>query len=299
MKLAFLISVQKDARHLRDLVASLPVGADYYIHVDRHRDLQHFERLVKGENIHFLTQRVRVIPGSLNEVAVQVALIRAALAGDADYLVAIDGLDYPLWSNARIEEFFSDAGGRQFIRGIAMPGQGRAAYKYTDFQLLNDHLWQHGSFKNSVRSLARRVLTGGHVFKTLRIHCPEKTYTLYKGSTSWAITREAGQLILREWDENKHLKVYFSTSYRPVETFIPTVVFNSPFASQSLLVKGKLTDANQLMPLTYVGHMHSPKILTETDLAAVRDSRKMFARQIVSDYSDGLKSMIDAKRNPA
>ena len=42
-----------------------------------------------------------------------------------------------------------------------------------------------------------------------------------------------------------------------------------------------------------------PKILTETDLAAVRDSRKMFARQIVSDYSDGLKSMIDAKRNPA
>lgn len=120
MKLAFLISVQKDARHLRDLVASLPVGADYYIHVDRHRDLQHFERLVKGENIHFLTQRVRVIPGSLNEVAVQVALIRAALAGDADYLVAIDGLDYPLWSNARIEEFFSDADGRQFIRGIAM-----------------------------------------------------------------------------------------------------------------------------------------------------------------------------------
>ena len=84
-----------------------------------------------------------------------------------------------------------------------------------------------------------------------------------------------------------------------METFIPTVVFNSPFASQSLLVKGKLTDTNQLMPLTYVGHTHSPKILTETDLAAVRDSRKMFARQIVSDYSDGLKSMIDAKRNPA
>ena len=109
MKLAFLISVYKDARHLRDLVASLPAGADYYIHVDRHRDLQHFDRLVKGENVHFLTQRVRVIPGSLNEVEVQVSLIRAALAGDADYLVLLDGSDYPLWSNARIEEFFSDA----------------------------------------------------------------------------------------------------------------------------------------------------------------------------------------------
>ena len=74
-----------------------------------------------------------------------------------------------------------------------------------------------------------------------------------------------------------------------METFIPTVVFNSPFASQSLLIKGELSDANTLMPLTYVGHAHSPKVLIETDLAAVRDSRKMFARQIVSDYSDGLK----------
>lgn len=297
MKLAFLINVQKDARHLRDLVASLPGDAQYYIHVDRHRDVQHFQQELEGENIHFLTQRVRVIPYSLNEVEVQVALIKEALESNADYLVAIDGLDYPLWSNERIIEFISDAKDRQFLSGIAMPGQGHAAYRYTDFQLFNDHIWRCGTLKSGVRTLARRVLTGSHVHKTLRIHCPEKTYTLFKGSTSWAITPDLGRLIVEQWEGNGHLKTYFSTSYRPIETFIPTVAFNSDFASQCGLVKGKWNSEEAFMPLTYVGRGHSPKILTEDDLAVLRDSRKMFARQVVSGYSDGLKSMIDAKRN--
>lgn len=296
MKLAFLINVQKDARHLRDLVSSLPADADYYIHVDSSRDLQHFMRQLQGGNIHFLTHRVRTIAGSLNEVRVQVRLIREALFSGADYLVAIDGLDYPLWGNGRIKEFFAGLDGRQLLAGVPMPGMGRTAYKYTDFQLFNDHAWASGSFKGKVRKLARQLLSGSHIHKTLRVHCPLKTYTLYKGGTSWAITREMGNLIVREWDENNRLKNYFSTSYRPVETFVPTVALNSSFASQCALVNGKDYDKESLMPLTYLGGRRSSKVLTEDDFQAALDSGKMFARQVVSDYSDGLKSMIDAKR---
>ena len=51
------------------------------------------------------------------------------------------------------------------------------------------------------------------------------------------------------------------------------------------------------MPLTYLnGRRRSSRILTEDDFQAVCDSDKMFVRQVVSDYSDGLKSMIDARR---
>lgn len=297
MKLAFLINVQKDACHLRDLVSSLPADAEYYIHVDGSRDILRFMHQVQGINVHFLTRRVRTVVGGLSEVNAQVRLIREALSCGADYLVAIGGLDYPVWSNDRIKEYFTGLGGRQVVAGVAMPGMGSMAYKYTDFQLFNDHLWESGSFKGKVRRLARLVLSGSHIHKTLRVHCPLKTYTLYKGGTSWAITREMGNLIVREWDENEHLKTYFSTSYRPLETFVPTVALNSSLASRCVLVDGEDYDEESLMPLTHFNGRRSPRILTEDDFQAVCDSGKMFARQVVSGYSDGLKSMIDAKRN--
>lgn len=296
MKLAFLINVQKDACHLRDLISSLPADAEYYIHVDGSRDILRFMRQVHGVNVHFITRRVRTVVGGLSEVSVQVRLIREALSCGADYLVAIGGLDYPLWSNNRIKEFFSGLGGKQVISAVALPGMGSRAYEYTDFQLFNDHMWESGSFKGKVRKLARLVLSGSHIHKTLRIHCPQKTYTLYKGGTSWAITRQMGNLIVREWDENDHLKTYFSTSYRPVETFVPTVALNSSLASQCVLVKGEDYDEESLMPLTYFNGRRSSKVLTEDDFQTVCDSDKMFARQVVSDYSDGLKSMMDARR---
>ncbi len=297
MKLAFLINVQKDACHLRDLVSSLPADAEYYIHVDSCRAQQHFMRQVSGDNVHFLNHRVKTVAGSLNEVRVQVRLIREALSCGADYLVTIDGLDYPVWSNDRINDYFAGLGGKEMLSAVAMPGMGRMAYKYTDFQLFNDHAWPSSSFKGKARKLARLLLSGSHIHKTLRIHCPLKTYTLYKGGTSWAITREMANLIVREWDENEHLRTYFSTSYRPLETFVPTVALNSSLASRCELVEGSDYDEASLMPLTYLSGRRSSRILTEDDFQAVCDDDKMFARQVVSGYSDGLKSMIDARRN--
>lgn len=296
MKLAFLISAQKDARHLRDLVDSLPQDATFYIHIDRNRSLQHFKKLIDRSNVSFISHRVSTIPGTLNEVEVQVALIRAALeGGDVDRIVSIDGLDYPLWDNASISDFFANAGDKEIVQGIAMTGQGVAAYKYCDFQLLADHRWRGGTWKNRARSLARRVLSGSHVHKTLRIHCDDKVYTLFKGGTSWAITPQLAQKILDEWDNNAHLKTYFSTSYRPVETFIPTIAFNSDFAPHCILTKGRYDEKNSLQPLTFTSGK-TAKILTEDDFAAAKSSGKMFCRQVVTGYSDGLKSLIDANR---
>lgn len=77
---------------------------------------------------------------------------------------------------------------------------------------------------------------------------------------------------------------------------MPTVALNSSLASQCVLVKGEDYDEESLMPLTYFNGRRSSKVLTEDDFQTVCDSDKMFARQVVSDYSDGLKSMMDARR---
>lgn len=297
MKIAFLISTNKDARHLRDLIDSLPTDADYYIHVDAKRDLLHFENMVRRQNVTFLRNRVSVVAGSLSEVQVQVELLRKALdAGNYDYLVHICGSDYPLWGNSRIDNFFANANGRQIISGIAMIGQGKAAYPYCDFQPLGNHAWRGGSLKARARVALRKALSQANIHKTLRIHCPLKTYTLYKGASSWAITPELAYQVVSEWDDNRQLREYFSTSLRPVETFAPTVALNSEFASSCTIVKGRYKGADTLSPLTYIDGGAEPKVLTEVDFTSIKNEDKMFCRKVVTDYSDGLKSMIDAYR---
>ena len=49
-------------------------------------------------------------------------------------------------------------------------------------------------------------------------------------------------------------------------------------------------------PLTFIDGYPNAKILTEDDLAEVKCSGKMFCRKMVSKYSDGLRSLIDAER---
>lgn len=298
MKIAFLISTSKDARHLRDLVDSLPAAADYYIHVDAKRDLLPFENPVRRQNVTFIRDRVSIVPGSISEVQAQVELLRKALAaGGYDYLVYLGGLDYPLWSNDRITGFLANANGKEIISGIALAGQGRAAYPYTDFHPLSNHSWRKGSFKDKARGAFRNLLNLASIHKTLSIHCTGKTYRLYKGGTSWAVTPEVGYQIVSEWDDNKRLVDYFRTSYRPIETFAPTVALNSEFASRCTVVKGHYKGMDALSPLTYIDGSPIEKVLTEVDFNAVKDEDKMFCRQVVTGYSDGLKSMIDADRN--
>ena len=126
MKLAFLISTGRDARHLNHLINSLPDDATYYVLVDSKRSLLHFKRSLFRQNVNFISHRVSVVDGSIGEVEAQVELLRAALTDGADYMVFLSGQDYPLWKNSRIIDFFSHADGHEFITGIAMSKPLRA-----------------------------------------------------------------------------------------------------------------------------------------------------------------------------
>lgn len=61
MKLAFLISTDKDAHQLRNLIYSLPDDAVFFIHIDSKRDLQHFKQDLLRENITFINHRVNLV----------------------------------------------------------------------------------------------------------------------------------------------------------------------------------------------------------------------------------------------
>ncbi len=297
MKLAFLISAHTDAEHLNRLIKSLPQTAHFFVHIDSKSDIRPFTSMIAQENIHFLTHRVNVVWGSINEVEYQVELLRAALSTDQfDYMISMSGLDYPIMGNKEMMQFFEEAQGRIFLQGIAMDQQGEAAQLYRQLRPLSSMPWKNGSLGSKLKVALRESLSKLGVQKTLVIHCPRKHYRLYKGAAWWAITPDLAGAVVGEWDHNEHLKGYFKTSFCPAETFFQTVAFNSEYASRCMLSTGKYTTLSALTPLTYIHYHPVIKVLDETDYDTLLQSGKLFCRKTVSGTSDILLDKLDAYR---
>ncbi len=296
MKLAFLISAHTDPEHLKRLIDSLPENSEFVIHIDQKSDISQFTRIIEGDHIHFLKHRVNVVWGSINEVEYQMELIREALLTDADYFITLSGMDYPVWSNEKMLSFFENADGKNYLQGICMTHQGKAADQYRSLRCFSSKPWKNGSMKSKMRVGLRKVISGLGIYKTLTIHTAEKEYNLYKGAAWWAIQPNLAQHILKQWDENEELKGYFKTSFCPAETFIQTVAFNSKYASSCILAEGKYQSLTALTPLTYIHYDPVIKIMEEEDYEKVIASGKMFCRKVISGKSEKFMDLIDNKR---
>ena len=289
MTLAFLISAR--------LVKSLPEDAGFFIHVDLKTDLTPFLPLAEDPRVHLLRRRINVVWGSIRQVEYQMELIREALStGPFHRLIAISGLDYPLWSNARIVEFFSHLGDRELLQGIRMTHQGTAAANYRRYRWLNAHPWKPGTMANQLRVALQWLIYGAGFRKPLSFRSQGVEYHLHKGASWWGISGELAAYVLHEWDTNKRLVNYFSTAFCPDETFIQTVAFNSRFASRCLLQEGRYTSLAALTPLTYIDYDPVIKVLTEEDWPVLQQSGKMFCRKTMTGTSDALLDRIDRER---
>lgn len=297
MTLAFLISAHTDPVHLARLVKSLPEDAAFFIHVDLKTDLTPFLPLAEDPRVHLLHRRINVVWGSIRQVEYQMELIREALStGSFHHLIAISGLDYPLWSNTRIVEFFSHLGDRELLQGIRMTHQGTAAANYRRYRWLNAHPWKPGTMANQLRVALQWLIYGAGFRKPLSFRSQGVEYHLHKGASWWGISGELAAYVLHEWDTNKRLVNYFSTAFCPDETFIQTVAFNSRFASRCLLQEGRYTSLAALTPLTYIDYDPVIKVLTEEDWPVLQQSGKMFCRKAMTGTSDALLDRIDRER---
>lgn len=297
MKLAFLISAHTSPANLARLVNSLPEGSEFFIHIDAKSDIKQFTECLSAPNVHYISQRFNVAWGSFIEVEYQMALIREAISYCRfDYLVTLSGLDYPLWSNERITEFFANANGKNFIQGIRMTSSDPASQVYRDFRFFSNRHWQGGSVGSMFRVALRKAVSAAGIHKSLTIHTDSKEYKLYKGAAWWAITFDLALHTLKEFNINRRLTDYFRTSFCPAETFVQTVAFNSRFANSCMLAEGNYQSLAALTPLTYIYYNPTIKILTEEDYDTLKASDKMFCRKTIIGTSDALMDMIDADR---
>ena len=248
MTLAFLISAHTDPVHLARLVKSLPEDAAFFIHVDLKTDLTPFLPLAEDPRVHLLRRRINVVWGSIRQVEYQMELIREALStGPFHHLIAISGLDYPLWSNTRIVEFFSHLGDRELLQGICMTHQGTAAANYRRYRWLNAHPWKPGTMANQLRVALQWLIYGAGFRKPLSFRSQGVEYHLHKGASWWGISGELAAYVLHEWDTNKRLVNYCLLPRRNLYSdrrLQQSVCLSLPVARRPLHLSGSLDTAH-------------------------------------------------------
>ena len=299
MKIAFLISAHTDAPQLHRLIKALPDESEFFVHIDKKADITPFKQLMGNDNrVHFIEHRVDVVWGSLNEVEYQMELVRAALNAPQhfDRLITLSGMDYPLWSKEEIRNFFTDNPDKEFLCGLDMTTQTKAARLYREYRFLAMRHWKNGSIGSKFRVAIRKAVSVIGIRKPLSFHANSVRYRLYKGAAWWAISQDLATHILHEWDHNQEMKSYFSTSFCPAETFVQTVTFNSSeWKGRCIELKGEWPGLQALTPLTYIYYHPVIKIMEEEDYDKLMQSGKMFARKFVSGKSDELIHMISRR----
>lgn len=300
IKIAYLLSVHDDSCHLFKLIEALQPDADFFVHVDAKVDSSRFAACRKWKNVHFIEERYDICWGEISQVHYQAALLRAALHSGKtfDRLVTLSGLDYPVWSNARIQKFLADSPNTEYICGIDMTQQRQEIQRlYRMYRPFPGLKWLGTHLRVFIRTRSRKLLYLFGIRKPLTINIQGCfSYRLYKGSSWWCITPPLARYLLDTFEAHPEIESYFKTSFGPDETLWQTLVFNSPYAHKACLVKGDYTSLADLTPLHYIYYSPVIKVLTNEDLPAILESGRMFCRKTCTGASDSLMEKIDTLR---
>ena len=303
MKIAYLISTFTDPQHLSRLIKALD-GADvhFFIHVDAKVDIRPFDELTKGDNVHYLSDRVNVYWGTYSQVEFQMRMIQAALDLSVrfDRLFMLSGQDYPLWSNGQIRDYLSQCGEHELISGICLDTEEVEESKkriYRLFRPQTDIRWLSAKANDWLSKALRKFCKLTGMRKKLWMEVDGKQWHLFKGSDYFCLSHDLAAYVVRTWQEQPAIHQYFKTSFAPSETCIPTIVFNNPtYAALADLHTGDYTTLKALTLLHYIDYVPVIRIWNDADFDELVNSGKMFARKFTTADSTPLLDRIDRFR---
>lgn len=299
MKFAFLLLAHEDPENLRRLVHALDdPHFDFYVHVDAKKDIAEFgfdSYALRHSPLTVLEKRISTYWGDMTLVDAMLALYRRAYeTGEYDRYITLSGLDYPLKSNEEILKALGDQN-REYI-------SARTLGKDLAFKIQGIYIWKHIFLARVARHLLGHYGVVMHPQK-LRIHKNDRTkYPVWFSSQWHALSGEFVAYMLKTLEENPSIRRFFRYSYAPDELLIPTILFNSSFASRA--IPGDFPenqDFEELFrTLPAVHHLRREKsnvvVFREEDYNELMNSGKLFCRKVRTGPSDGLLDRIDRNR---
>lgn len=290
--IAYLLLVHANPEHLQRLIARLRSDhARFYIHIDKKADPRPFAHL-RAPDVALVEAPVAVHWGDFSQVEAITLLMRAALAGGRfDRLVLLSGADYPVLPTADIEAFFAAHPADEFINMVAMPSAaaGKPLTRLTTYKVRPTLSAPH--------SIALRLLLKTGVMRRQRdLGRALGDLTPYGGSTWWALTADACRYVLDFMGRRPDLVRYFKGTEYADETFLHTILGNSPFRAR---VKRNLTytdwSAGGASPANIgAAHLAFFESTTRFGDGAYGDGPIIFARKF-GDGDGALLQELDAR----
>ena len=279
MIVAYLILAHDQPGRLERLVGRLPPDSPILIHFDRRGRAEDWARVqafaARVPNV-VLTARHRCQWGNYGIIAATLELIRGLVRSGQpfDYAMLLSGADYPIKSNARIAKYLGQHDGDEFIESFSLSAPNRWTQDEglygTPGKVLRRHLW----FRSRVYRLPgrpRRLPLG---------------MTPFGGAQWWCLTSGAIRHIVRFTHDHPEVERFFRWSFIPDESFIQTVVSNSPFADRITGDDLRLAIWNRPDP-------PYPAVLKAADLSALLGSHKLFARKFDPQADGEIFDLLD------
>lgn len=231
MKHAFLIIAHNNWWQLKKLIECLDSDThDIFVHIDKKSedfDSKYFLGIVTKSNLKFY-QEYEVYWGGFSQVQVELFLLTKAFSKHYDYYHIMSGADLPLKSNHKIDNFFEEHRGKEFIlyddKALKENPEISRRAKYYHF-LQNYRRKYKQKWKNIFFTFCERGLLAIQI--VLQINRVRKLdWTIKYGSNWVSITDDLVDVLLK----NKEKITYtFSCTNCADELFIQTVAYNCGF----------------------------------------------------------------------
>lgn len=218
-KHAYLIMAHDDQLLLDTLITLLDgERSDIFLHLDQksslknHVSLQHAHIYeVKSENVQWSGE---------SQIIAEMNLIKcAAIHGPYMYYHLLSGRDLPLKSQKEIYDFFDDNSGTEYID--IWPFKERQHQRVMKYTIQNDiSKCEYHTYLNDLLIITQNTYSLIRPFDN-------KYPTFYAGSNWFSLTHKAICYLI--YNENDIVK-YFYKGYGADETFVQTLLLNSPFA---------------------------------------------------------------------
>lgn len=269
MTVAYLVLAHKNPSQLARLADALGAGGGrVLVHVDAKTDDAPFRAALAGRpGVAFAAGRHAVHWGGFGMVRATLELCRAALAGDAERLVLLSGLDLPLRPVGEIESVLAADVDRIDLLRLPHAGLG-------DGGGLDRIRWLHAVDTMARLRLHPKALALAHArllpFSPRRL--PDGL-TLRMGSQWWALRRGTVERILALLAARPEIERFFAGTRIPDESFFQT------------LVATVVPEAAVAPPLRYMDWSRPmrPWVFRLDDLPALHGCGALFARKFDVD----------------
>lgn len=252
---------------------------DFYIHLDakvEDFDYGGFRSKIRHSDVHFISERVNVSWGSYSMIRAELALFRAATAGEYEYYHLVSGVDMPLRTAQELYDFFHENCGQEFIHFCSADycASNGVLDRVKYYRLLQEKVGRSAAY---LKFLEKCIVCLQRIVKVDRLAQMEEVIMC---GAQWVSLTHG--LVMHILQRERWIEKVFRWSLCADEVFVQTITWNSPYR-ENLYSPNDIGDYRSCMRYVdwergkpYTFRLHDFDELTSTDF--------MFARKF--DYCD-------------